>query len=116
MKVICSEFEVSWIPGFMARLDIIDENLSRFHLPKLKMKASEYMRTQVWHGFITDSAASPTIPYVGASQVLWGSDFPHFRSIGLEAQSALHHLVRDLPRENQEMVVGRNAARVFNLE
>ncbi|MCH8947282.1 MAG: amidohydrolase family protein, partial [Acidobacteria bacterium] len=85
LKVVCSEFEVSWIPGFMARLDIIDENLSRFHLPKLEMKASEYMRTQVWHGFITDSAASPTIPYVGASQVLWGSDFPHFCSIGLEA-------------------------------
>ena len=115
LKVVCSEFEVSWIPGFMARLDIIDENLSRFHLPSLEMKASEYMRTQVWHGFITDAAATPAIPYVGASQVLWGSDFPHFRSIGLEAQSALQELVGDLSREDQEMVVGRNAAKLFNV-
>ena len=99
----------------MARLDTIDENLPRFHLPKLGMKASDYMRTNVWHGFITDTAANHTIPYVGPSQVLWGSDFPHFRSIGLEAQSALHDLVGDLPLEDQKRVVGGNAAEVFNV-
>jgi predicted TIM-barrel fold metal-dependent hydrolase len=47
--------------------------------------------------------------------VIWGSDFPHFRSIGLDAQSALHELVGALPRDDQEKVVGGNAARVFNL-
>jgi predicted TIM-barrel fold metal-dependent hydrolase len=80
------------------------------------MPASDYMRTRVWHGFINDTAASHTIPYVGASQVLWGSDFPHFRSIGLEAQSALHELVGALPQEEQAKVVGGNAATVFNLD
>lgn len=116
LKLVCSEYEVSWIPGFMARLDTIDENISRFHLPRLAMKASDYMRTRVWHGFISDTAANHTIPYVGASQVLWGSDFPHFRSIGLEAQSALYELIGTLPREEQEKVVGGNAAEVFNLD
>jgi len=66
------------------------------------------------HG--SDTAAHYTIPHVGVSQVLWGSDFPHFRSIGLEAQSALHELVGSLPREAQEKVVGGNAATVFNVE
>ena len=116
LKLICSEYEVSWIPGFMARLDIIDENLPLFHLPRLEMRASDYMRTRVWHGFITDNAAEHSIPYIGASQVLWGSDFPHFRSIGLEAQSAVSQLVGALPREDQEKVVGANAAKVFNID
>ena len=44
LKVLCSEFEVSWIPGFMARLDQIEDVAPRLNLPKLKMKASEYMR------------------------------------------------------------------------
>jgi predicted TIM-barrel fold metal-dependent hydrolase len=100
----------------MTRLDQIDENISRFHLPRLKMRASDYMRTRVWHGFISDTAAHYTIPHVGVSQVLWGSDFPHFRSIGLEAQSALHELVGSLPQEDQEKVVGGNAATVFSLD
>ena len=72
------------------------------------------MRTRVWHGFINDTAADHSIPYVGASQVLWGSDFPHTRSIGLEAQSALPQLLGALAREDQEKVVGGNAAHVFN--
>ncbi len=79
------------------------------------MRASDYMRTRVWHGFINDMAAAAIIPYVGATQVLWGSDFPHFRSIGLEAQAALHDLLGALPRKDQEQVVGGNAATVFNL-
>lgn len=116
LKVVCSEYEVSWIPGFMARLDQIDENISRFHLPRLQMRASAYMRTRVYHGFINDTAAAYSIPQAGVGQVLWGSDFPHFRSIGLEAQSALHELVGALPREDQEKVVGGNAAKVFNLD
>ena len=92
------------------------ENLPRFHLPKMQMGASDYMRTRVWHGFITDAAAGHCIPYVGPSQVLWGSDFPHFRSIGLEAQSALKDLVGALPQVDQEKVVGGNAARVSNID
>lgn len=116
LKVVCGEYEVSWIPGFMARLDTIDDNISRFQLPKLAMPASDYMRTRVYHGFINDTAADYSIPHVGAAQVIWGSDFPHFRSIGLDAQSALHELVGSLPREDQEKVVGGNAAKVFNLD
>ena len=115
LNILCSEFEVSWIPGFMARLDQIEDIAPRLHVPKLKMKASDYMRTRVWHGFIDDTAAEFTIPYVGASQVLWGSDFPHIRSIGLEVHSDLGKLLDSLPRQDQEKLVGGNAARVFNL-
>jgi predicted TIM-barrel fold metal-dependent hydrolase len=116
LKIVCGEYEVSWIPGFMQRLGEIDENISLFGLPRLKMMASDYMRTRVYHGLINDTAAEYIMPHVGTNQVLWGSDFPHFRSIGLEAQSALHELVGNLPKEDQEKVVGGNAANVFNLD
>ena len=114
LKIVCSEFELSWVPGFMARLDQIEVIAPRLHLPRLDMRASDYMRTRVWHGFIDDTAAVYSIPYVGASQVLWGSDFPHTRSIGLEAQSILGKQLATLPRADQEMIVGGNAAQVFN--
>jgi len=80
------------------------------------MRASDYMRTRVYHGFISDTAADYSIPRIGVEQVLWGSDFPHFRSIGLEAQAALPKLLAGLAREDQEKVVGGNAAQVFNLD
>jgi len=101
------------VPGFMARLDQIEDIAPRLHLSKLEMKASDYMRTRIWHGFIDDTAADYSIPYVGATQVLWGSDFPHTRSIGLDARSTLSQQLSILPREDQEKVIGGNAAHVF---
>jgi len=114
LKICCSEFEVSWVPGFMARLDQIEVIAPRLEVPKLKMKASDYMRSRVWHGFIDDTAAAYCIPYIGADQVMWGSDFPHTRSIGLEVHSDLGSLLETLPREDQEKVVSTSVARLFN--
>ena len=115
LKVICSEFEVSWVPGFMARLDQTEDVAPRLKIPTLKMKASDYMRERIWHGFIDDTAAGFAIPYVGTSRVLWGSDFPHIRSMGLDAESTVYKLIADLSPNEQQMVVGGNAAEVFRV-
>jgi uncharacterized protein len=115
LKVICSEFELSWVPGFMARLDQTEAVAPRLKIPRLKMKASDYMRERIWHGFIDDTAAGFCIPYIGASRVLWGSDFPHIRSIGLDADSMVYRLIASLPAHEQEMVVGGNTAEVFQV-
>ncbi len=115
LKVLCSEFEVSWIPGFMSRLDQIEDVAPRLNLPKLKMKAKDYMLTRVYHGFIDDTAADVAIRHVGADRVLWGSDFPHIRSIGLDAQSTLYEQLQAFSEEEQAMLVGGNAVEVFGL-
>ena len=115
LKLLCSEFEVSWIPGFMSRLDQLDDVAPRLNLPKLKMRASEYMKTRVFHGFIDDSAAEVAIPYVGVDRILWGSDFPHIRSMGLDAKSTLYQQLQTFSEEDQAKLVGENAVKVFDL-
>src|SRR5262249_53254698 len=115
LKVVCSEFEGSWIPGFMARLDQTEAVAPRLKLPRLKVPASEYMRERIWHGFIDDTAARFAIRYIDARRVLWGSDFPHIRSIGLDANATVTKLIAALPPHEQKMVVGGNAAEVFRL-
>ena len=99
----------------MSRLDQIEDVAPRLNLPKLKMKAKDYMKTRVFHGFIDDTAAELAIPYVGADRILWGSDFPHIRSIGLDAQSTLYQQLQTFSLEDQAKLVGGNAAKVFNL-
>jgi uncharacterized protein len=118
LKVVCSEFELSWIPHFMWRLDELQDPYGfgpRMHLTRLKLKASDYMKTRVYHGLIDDVYGPHMIPLIGVDRVLWGSDFPHIRSIGLEAQEHVTKLLSALPREDQERVAGGNAARVFNV-
>jgi predicted TIM-barrel fold metal-dependent hydrolase len=116
LKVLCTEFEISWIPYFMWRLDQMQQAMAaRLPLRKLEMRASDYMRRRVWHGMIDDKYGAEAIPHIGASQVLWGSDFPHIRSIGLDTQSALARMLAKLPPADQEKVVGGNAKQLFNI-
>jgi predicted TIM-barrel fold metal-dependent hydrolase len=119
LTVVCSEFELSWIPYFMWRLDELQDPYGfgpRMHLRPLQLKASDYMRTRVYHGLIDDAYGPQMIPLIGADRVLWGSDFPHIRSIGLEAQEHVQKLFGSLPGQTQEQVVGGNAAEVFKLQ
>ncbi len=116
LKLVCAEFEVNWIPGFMWGLDQIETQFaSRIELPVLKMKASDYMRTRIWHGIVDDPFAYHAIPYVGGGQVCWGSDFPHARSIGTNAQGFCADLFKQFVRADQEAIVGGNIARVYNV-
>jgi predicted TIM-barrel fold metal-dependent hydrolase len=116
LKLICSEFEISWIPTFMYRLDQMQSALSALMpLPKLKLAASDYMRTRVWHGTIDDPYARDVIPRIGVDQIMWGSDFPHIRSIGLEAHDTLSRLFEGVPPRDVEKIVGGNVAKVFGL-
>lgn len=116
LKLICSEFEVNWVPSFMWGLDQLEGPFSsRVALPRLKMRASEYMRTRVWHGIIDDPFGDQAIGHIGASQVCWGSDFPHVRSIGTNAQSFVADLFKNLLPATQEQVVGLNAAKLYGI-
>jgi uncharacterized protein len=118
LNVVCSEFELSWLPYFMWRLDELQDAYGfgpRMHLPPLKMKASDYLKTRIYHGLIDDAYGAPIIPLVGADRVLWGSDFPHIRSIGLGAQEHVHTLFVTLTPQDREQVTGGNAAKVFKV-
>lgn len=117
LKLVCSEFEISWIPPFMFRLDQMQGAFAARlpFLPKLKLSASAYMRTRIWHGMIDDPYGRESIRHIGADQVLWGSDFPHVRSIGLETQEYLAKTFDGIPLADQEKLVSGNVAKLYGL-
>lgn len=116
LKLVCSEFEISWIPHFMWRLDQMQADLGgRLDLPSLAMKASDYMRTRIWHGLIDDPLGLEAIPHIGAGQVLWGSDFPHVRSIGLDARHRLEGMFNALSAVDRNKISGDNAASIYRI-
>ncbi|HSF20249.1 MAG TPA: amidohydrolase family protein [Vicinamibacteria bacterium] len=116
LKIVTAELELSWIPHFMRRIDMIQGVYSnRLELPALEMKASEYLRTRVWHGLIDEKAGVGAIAEIGYDQVVWGSDFPHTISVGVETEHALNELFRELGNEERIKVVADNAAALFQL-
>lgn len=114
LKLVVGEFDLGWLPYFMWRIDSMQNGLGPYvDLPKLKMKASDYIKKRMWHGVINDPEANHVIHLLGPDCVLWGSDFPHIRSIGIEAQGHVASLLEGLSREDQENVVGGNTAALY---
>ena len=116
LKLVCSEFEISWIPNFMWRIDQMQDDFGhRLSLPKLKLKASEYMKQRIWHGIIDDPFGVEAIRRIGVERVLWGSDFPHVRSIGLDAHDRLEGIFDGLSPADQQKLVADNVAKLYGL-
>jgi predicted TIM-barrel fold metal-dependent hydrolase len=117
LKIVCGEFEISWIPWFLFRIDEMQGSFVHRlpFLPKLQMRASDYMKTRVWHGMINDPYGLDSIRHIGADRVLWGSDFPHVRSFGHDTQDGLMEMFKDLSPEDRDRVVGSNTAGVYGL-
>jgi predicted TIM-barrel fold metal-dependent hydrolase len=117
LRVVTAELELSWIPNFMRRIDMVQGVYSnRLQLPSLDLKASDYLRTRIWHGLIDEKGGVPAIAEIGVSQVVWGSDFPHTISVGVETKAALDELFDGVPAEEREKLEAGNAARLFALD
>lgn len=116
LKLIDAEYDISWLLYFMFRDDQIHEQFRGIlDLPKLEMKPSEYLTTRIWHGMTDDSFGIDTIRRVGADCILWGSDFPHVRSVNYDTKDAIARLYGALPAADQRKLAGETAARVFGL-
>lgn len=116
LKLICSEFEISWLPYFTWKCDYMLKELhGKMSLPKLRRKPSEYMGTQIWHGYICDPMGPEVIRRLGHESILWGSDFPHVRSVGFETREALDDLFRGFDRAQVQELVAGTTAKIYGL-
>ena len=117
LRVVTAELELSWIPNFMRRIDMVQGvYANRLQLPTLAMKASDYLKTRIWHGLIDEEASIPVIPELGVDQVVWGSDFPHTISVGAETPATLAELFGELAPADRDKLVADNASRLFGLD
>jgi predicted TIM-barrel fold metal-dependent hydrolase len=116
LRVVTAELELSWIPNFMRRIDMVQGVYSnRLQLPSLDLKASDYVKTRVWHGLIDEKGGVPAIPEIGVDQVVWGSDFPHTISVGVDTREALDEMFASVSPGERAKLVAENARRLFAL-
>ncbi|MBV9119626.1 MAG: amidohydrolase [Chloroflexi bacterium] len=117
LKLVCNEFDVSWIPMYMQHIDRMQEDFGvRSGMAPIKHRASDYMRERVWHGFVDEAYARHMVDLIGADRLVWGSDYPHHHSVSVDAEERLTtEILAGVPREQQELIAGGNAAAVFGL-
>ena len=118
LQVGAIEFEVSWVPNFLDRMDysytqrIRRESAYRF---KEDMLPSDYFHRNVFLGFQEDALGMRDRHIIGVDNLVWGSDYPHVESTFPRSQEILEDILADCTEEERAKIVGGNAARIYNL-
>jgi uncharacterized protein len=82
----------------------------------MSLLPSEYFARQCWVSFEVDEPTLPALtPFIGASRIVWGSDYPHADSTFPGATKELFETIEQLEPEVQRRILGLNAADLYGL-
>ncbi len=118
LQVGAIEFELSWVPNFLDRLDYNYTQRIRGERYRFKedMTPSEYFHRNVFLSFQEDALGMRDRDMIGVDNILWGSDYPHVESTFPRSQEILEDILADCTEEERAKIVGANAARIYRLD
>jgi predicted TIM-barrel fold metal-dependent hydrolase len=116
LKLILSEYEVSWLPHWLFRMRQLQKNfMPAMHMPPIKRPIDAYM-SQVHHGLIDDPLLGEALEHVDRKTVMWGSDFPHARCTYPNTHKIIGELYGHLDKATRDDITLYNAARFYGFE
>lgn len=118
LRLICSEYELSWVPHFLFRLDDYYDNraLGRHgHRFADNQRPSDLFRRNFYVSFQEDPYGLAYLDAIGPQAVLWGSDYPHTESTFPRSREILAGLLAQVPEARQKAITADNTARLYGL-
>jgi hypothetical protein len=106
------ESRVAWIPPMLEQLDNMVRHVGESSI-KYEMLPSEMWKRQGFSGGPLEKEDLAVRHDAGVQTVAWGSDYPHAEGTWPMSRQWLAYLFRDIPREETDMIVSGNAARIF---
>ena len=116
LKVVCSEYEVSWLPYWLFRTKQIQDDFGPARdLPEVERSIEEYMG-QIYHGLIDDPYLDKVLDVIDPKTIMWGSDFPHARCTYPNTLKVVDGVLGHLGDEIRDDIALYNAARFYNFD
>ena len=118
LRVGAVEFELSWIPHFLDRMDYTYTQRAQgvdWHRFKEDMLPSDYFHHNVFVAFQEDAKGIADRHIIGVDNLLWGSDYPHVESTFPRSRQILEEILADCTEGEKAKITGGNAARVYCL-
>ena len=116
LKLAEVEHELGWLPYFIGRIDIAyrEKQESLGYRFKNNAMPSDFMRSNVYHSFQEDALGIQMRHVIGVENLMWGSDYPHSESTFPKSLEILDSILEGVPEDEKAMIVGENAARVYD--
>ena len=116
LKVICSEYELSWLPYWLFRTKQVQEDFGpALKIPEIEKPVEEYMG-QIYHGLIDDPYLAKVLDVIDPKTIMWGSDFPHACCTYPNTLKVVDRVLGHLDEEIRGDIALYNAARFYNFD
>ncbi|MBI3250001.1 MAG: amidohydrolase [Deltaproteobacteria bacterium] len=115
LRIVSAENDVGWMAYFMYRLDTVQHRLGVLGGLKLPLRASEYIRRQVYATFIADPVFVDSLHRYGPDNIMWSSDYPHTAATFPRSQEIVAKRFNHLPEEQRRKIVRDTALQVYGL-
>jgi len=115
LRIVSAENDVGWMAYFMYRLDTVQNRLGALGGLKLPMRASDYIKRQVFATFIADPVFVDSLHRYGPDNIMWSSDYPHTAATFPRSREIVAKRFGTLPEEQRTKIVRGTAARVYGL-
>jgi len=115
LKVGAVEYEVSWVPYFLDRMDDTYKYRVAGHMNRFK---GDTLPSDFWHSncfvsFQEDDLGIQLRHLVGVDNLLWGSDYPHSESTFPKSKEIVERILGDIPDDEKAKIAGLNTARMY---
>ncbi|MCH2172915.1 amidohydrolase [Myxococcota bacterium] len=117
LRIVSAENDIGWVAHLLLRMDHAFERKGPRYSHPLRsgMKPSEQFRRNVRCTFMDDRAGVLTLEIAGPELFMWASDYPHDDSTFPESRKVVDRLFEGIAKEQRQMIVHDNAARLFGL-
>ncbi len=125
LKYILTESGCAWVSPMLKQLDRIHMGIEAGAIGEmhydgdwvLKDLPSEYAQRNCWYGASFPSKAElDGLAEIGAENVLWGNDYPHYEGTFPYNLESLRLTFADVEERERRMLFGENAASLYNFD
>jgi uncharacterized protein len=111
IRLVLGEAGIGWIPYVLWRMDAEWED--QFKDLSLRMPPSDYWKRQCYATYQSDPVGVKLLDELSATNVMWGSDFPHPDGIWPDSKEYVERELGHLPAAVRRKVVCENAAKLY---
>ena len=115
LKIVSAENDVGWMAYLMYRLDTVQHRLGPMGNLKLPMRASDYIKRQVYATFIADPVFVDSLDRYGSDNAMWSSDYPHTAATFPRSREIVAKRLSKLPEDDLRKIVRDNAIELYGI-
>ncbi len=116
LRLGLAEVGIGWIPFFLEQTTF---NFMRHRFwtnDHLSMLPKDYFRRQCFATFQEDYYGLRNRDLIGVECLQWSSDYPHSGTDWPNSQNSITNQMRGIPEEEQRLILGGNALRMFGID